>query len=186
MPLPWCTVVVAAVIAGVFFVPSLTAALTYLRPEVAAGQWWRALTGSFVHFSGRELMWNLAVLLPAGIWAERLLGWRARALYLAAPALIGAVIHFFLPDMLRFASASGLAAAFVAFLALAQLRFGAEDRWFWRTVLGLLALKIVAEALLATPLLSGSPDPTMRAVALVHLAGMAAGSITLSLRRRRR
>jgi rhomboid family GlyGly-CTERM serine protease len=167
--------------------PALKEVLAYDRLKVVtAGEWWRLFTGSFVHFSGRELVLNAAVLLPAGVWAERVSPGRARALWLLAPLLVGGVVYGFLPDVGRFAGLSGLAAGMVAFLALAQLRTESGDRWFWRGVLVLLALKIGAEAVLASRLMSTVPDPTRRAEALIHLAGMSAGAMMLSARRRKR
>jgi rhomboid family GlyGly-CTERM serine protease len=154
--------------------------------KVAAGsEWWRVFTGNFVHFSGRELGWNVAVLIPAGFWAERVLPGRARLLWLVAPLVVGLVVHGFLPDVAHFVGLTGVAAAMVGFLALSQLRSETDDRWFWRVVLALLVVKIAVEALLASRLMSAVADPSRRAEALIHLAGLAAGAMMVSLRRRR-
>ena len=183
---PWVTALGTVLAIGIFASPHVRQLLAYDRLRVDTGDWWRVLTGSFVHFSGRELAWNLGVLIPAGTWAERISPVRARLLWLVAPLLIGAIVQVFLPDVLHFAGLSGVAAAAVAFLALAHLRSTTTDRWFWRLVLGLLALKIAAEALLASRFFSLVPDPSRRAAALIHLAGLCTGSLLLSARRRKR
>lgn len=183
---PWVTLVAVCAAIAIFLWPAAAAALEYDRALIQSGQWWRILTANWVHFSGRELGWNVAVLLPAGIWAERVLPVRARVLYLVAPAVIGAVVFFFVPEIIRFAGLSGVAAGMVAFLAVAQLSLTDKDRWFWRVVIVLLALKVAAEAMLASRWFAHVSDPAARAVPLIHLAGIAAGAFVLSARRRRK
>lgn len=176
--------VIAAV--AVYFSPAAIRALEFDREQIALGQAWRVFTGHWVHLDARQLGWNLAVLIPAGVWAEKIMPLRARVLYLVAPALIGSVLYFALPQLARFGGLSGVCAAVVAFLAMAQLRLAEPDRWFWRLVLALLALKIAAEAIVASRWVSHFPDPVAQAVPLAHLAGIAAGSLVLTVRRKRR
>jgi rhomboid family GlyGly-CTERM serine protease len=185
-PAPWATIIAVVAAVAVFFIPAASSALVYDRERILAGEWWRLLTGEWVHFSGSRLWWNVAVLLPAGIWAERVQPWRARVLYLIGPLLIGGALFTLEPLLIRHGGLSGLAAAFVAFLALAQLQQPESDRWFWRTVLALLALKIIAEVIVASRLLSHYAEPGVRSVALSHLAGIVAGVIALGARRRRK
>lgn len=183
--IPWATILAAALAVVVYFLPTGSETLVYDRRLVDQGEWWRVLTCHWVHFTPSHLGWNLAVLLPAGIWAERVAPVRSRLLYLVAAVLIGGVLHFFEPMLMRYGGLSGIAAGLVAFLAIVQLRQGASDRWFWRAVLGLLALKIVVEVLLGSPLLARFPDPSMRSVALAHLAGVVAALLTLRIARHR-
>jgi rhomboid family GlyGly-CTERM serine protease len=184
--LPWVTALATVAALAIYFSPAATRLLAYDRLRIVDGEWWRVLTGNWVHFSGRELTWNLAVLMPAGVWAERLVPLRARVLFLVAPAFVGGVLYGFFTEISHFAGLSGVAAGVVAFLAIAQLRSTETDRWFWRLVLGLLALKIAAEAIVASRLVSAVPDPAARAVPLIHLAGITAASLVLSVRRRKR
>lgn len=165
--------------------PTASWQLVWDRSRILEGQWWRVITGQLVHFSPSHLLWNLAVLLPAGIWSERLEPVRARLLYLVGSLVIGFALLAFEPHLLRYGGLSGLAAAMLAFLALAQLRTETADRWFWRLVLALLALKIVAEVILASPLLAHIPDPAVRSVPLAHLGGIVAALFTLHARPRR-
>lgn len=183
-PLPWATALAACAAFSLYFVSGAEAACIFDRQAIAAGAWWRLFTGSWVHFTPSHLGWNLAVLIPAGIWAERLQPWRARALYLVGPFAIGGALYAIEPQLLRYGGLSGLAAAFVTFLALAQLRTDTEDRWFWRSVLALVALKIVAEVVVASPLLAHFSDPSIRSVPVAHLAGVLAGAIVLYVKRR--
>lgn len=184
--LPWATVAAAVIAVVIFVTPAAMRAFEYDRALIQAGQWWRAFTANWVHFNGAELAWNLAVILPAGIWAEQLVPLRARLVYLVAPAAVGFVVYFLVPGIIRFSGLSGLAAGLVTFLAVAQLKLGESDRWFWRLVIVLLALKVAAEAILASHWFAPVPDPTRQAVPLIHLAGIAAGLFVLTANTRRR
>jgi rhomboid family GlyGly-CTERM serine protease len=176
---------VAAAALTILFLPGASSSLVFDRLLIRNGEWWRVLTSHWVHFSPGHLFWNLAVLVPAGGWAERLQPARTRVFYVISPLLIGAALYGLEPNLVRYAGLSGMAAGALALLALAQLGAGAEDRWFWRTVLALLALKIVAEVAVASPLLAHFPDPGMRSVPLSHVAGVVAGIMALYGRRRR-
>ena len=183
---PWATLAAFAIALGAFLSPAALRLLEYDRILAQDGQWWRLFTGNFVHYSRSELFWNAAVLLVAGAWAERVMAMRARVLYVIAPTMIGLALFLFEPHLGRYAGLSGVCAALVAFLALAQLRLSQADRWFWRTVLALLVLKIAAEAVLASRWFAHYPDPTVRSVPLVHLTGVVAAMVALGARRRSR
>lgn len=178
---PWATAAVIVAALLVYIIPGASELLVYDRARVTQGEWWRVLTSHWVHFSVSHLFWNALVVAVAGSWAERLLPWRARILYLVAAGVIGAALHALEPSLARYGGLSGVAAGLVVFLAMVQLRRGTDSRWFWWTVLGLLVVKIVAETLLASPLLARFPDPAMRSMAIAHLAGAVAG--TMALRR---
>ncbi len=183
---PWATTLTTVIALTVFLWPAAAAALVYDRSRVLQGEWWRILTGNWVHFTRSQLFWNLAVLVPAGLWSERQAAARTRWLFLAAPLLIGVIVFNIEADISRFGGLSGVAAGVVVLLALNQLRVAETDRWFWRFVILLVALKIAAEAMLASPWLAHYPDPTARSVALTHLAGVAAAVCVHYAGRRRR
>lgn len=183
--MPWATFIAVVAAIVIFFWPAAALVLEWDRLQILSGQWWRIVTGNWVHLARSQLWWNLAVLLPAGIWAELVQPARARVLYLTAPLIVGGALFSLEPQLVRFGGLSGVATAFVVFLAVAQLQRSDSDRWFWRTVLALVALKIIAEVLLASRVLSHYSDPAVRSVALSHLAGVVAGVITFGARRRR-
>ncbi len=170
---PWATLLVAIPAIALAAWPRAVDVLAYDRLQVLDGQWWRMLTGHWVHFSVSHLLWNLAVLVPAGAWVERLSPRRTRVLFVVAPAVIGGSLLAADPTLLRYAGLSGIAAAVLALLAFTQLSAGHADRWFWRTVLGLLAVKIAAELWLGRPALAHFADSSIRPVPLAHLAGVA-------------
>jgi rhomboid family GlyGly-CTERM serine protease len=176
---------VAAGALVVFFWPTLAAALVFDRERVLAGEWWRIVTGHFVHFSPSHLAWNLAVIVPAGIWAERVAPTRTRVLFPLAAALIGGALLAFEPQLARYGGLSGIATGVVVLLAAVRLKQRATNPWFWRGVLALIALKIVAEIGFASQLFARFANPDVRSVPLSHIAGAAAGLLALSLPRPR-
>ena len=72
--------------------------------------WSRLWTAYIVHFGGSHLFWNLAIFLPAGIWAERLVPWRTRFFYLVGSPFIGLVLLAFDREMANYRGLSGVAA----------------------------------------------------------------------------
>ena len=183
--LPWVTLLVAGLAILVFFIPGASSSLVYDRALILGGGWWRLWTGHWVHFSGSHLGWNLAVLVPAGIWAERLAPVRTRWLLVVAPGLIGCALVAFVPELDRYGGLSGLAAGVLAWLALIRRDAPGADRWFWNVVLTLLAFKIVAELGTGRPLLANLGQDTTRPVPAAHLAGIGCAVAARFIPRRR-
>ncbi len=184
--IPWATAFIALLALGVQCIPDAARSLLYERELVRAGEFWRLWTGHLVHFGASHLLWNLAVLIPAGVWAERLAPARARLLLLLGPGFIGGLLFALDPALQRYGGLSALAAAALAFLAITQLAQGTLDRWFWRGVLLLLALKISAELVAERPVFARLVEPGAHAVPLAHLAGVMAAFAAHFTHRRRR
>lgn len=146
--------------------------MVYDRSLVLGGDWWRLWTGHWVHFGGSHLGWNLVVLVPAGIWAERIEPVRTRWLFLLAPGLIGLALLVLVPGLERYGGLSGLAAGILAWLALIRRREPGADRWFWNVVLALMAFKILAELGTRRPLLANLGSDAVQPVPAAHLAGI--------------
>lgn len=88
-----------------------------------------------------------------------------------APFAIGVVLYELSPSLSRYAGLSGMAAGVLTFLALAQLRRGTPDAWFWRAVLVMVAAKIGLEFALSHPLFARFNHSEIRAVPLAHASG---------------
>jgi rhomboid family GlyGly-CTERM serine protease len=174
---PWATGIIVAFALGGFFWPGAAADFGYDRPALLRGEWWRLATGHWVHPSLRDLLWNLAVLIPASLWAEQLAPRRLRLLLLLAPWGIGAALFLLDPQLEHYAGLSALVVAVLGFLALTQLRTKTSDPWFWRAVLALLILKIVVEFLAGQPFFAGSLLARLHPVPLADLAGLLCATI---------
>ena len=169
---PWATVLVVLLALIVPISRGRESALVFDRAAILRGEAWRLWTGSFVPFGARQLWWNLAVLVPAGIWAERIAPGRTRWLLALAPALIGALLLMLQPTLLRYGGLSGLTAGMVAFLAFEQSSRRQSDAWFWWVLLGLLVLKILIELYSGRPLFAPLADPGVRPEPLAAVAGV--------------
>ena len=162
-----------------FAVPAVLVALASASPgclvldrdALAAGQVWRLWTGHWVHFSASHLGWNLAVLLAAGTWLERV---RPGALIrhaLGATPLIGFAILVLEPGLQAYGGLSALATGVVVLLALQQLRSPGTGRWLWAGVLTLVALKCGGDLLHLGPGFARYDESIVRTSTTAHAAG---------------
>lgn len=167
---------------GAFLWPDAVTYFAYHRPALLRGEYWRLATGHWVHLTARELLWNLAVLIPACLWAEQLAPRRLRLLLLLAPWGIGAALFFLDPQLELYTGLSAVVVAVLGFLTLTQLRTATPDPWFWRSVLALLVLKIVVE------FAAGQPTFAQTALARLHVTPLAdlAGLLCATIAARRR
>lgn len=170
---PIGTVVVAILALAVHFLPAWRDDVFYLRDAIFAGDVWRLWSGHLVHFSTSHLIWNLAILVPAGAWLERIDPKAARVFYLLSPPLIGLLMLMFDPSLLRYGGLSGLATGVLVLLAVLQLvrRDPREPVWFWLGVLALVAGKLILEQVSGAPLLV-SDLGNVRVVPWAHLGGL--------------
>ncbi len=177
------TLGIAAAAGAAFVWPRLAGVLIYQRADILAGQAWRIWTGHLVHYTASHLIWDLAVFLAAGLWLERIAPRLTRWFYLLAPPAISAALLWGEPALERYAGLSGLAAGLLVLLALVQLQPGTnEPRWFWISVLALVALKVVVETSTGNPLLARF-DTDVKVVPLAHLAGIACALVAFRILR---
>lgn len=96
-------------------------ALRYDRAAIAAGEWYRLLTGNLVHLPGNTIEWNgwhfhgpwhlflneLGLLVLVMLCPERLsmLVWLRRTVFLSLGMSLG--LYFFAPDMFWYVGLSG-------------------------------------------------------------------------------
>lgn len=163
---------------------TLGARLILDRAAVMHGEIWRLWSGNWVHFGWKHLLLDLAVLVPAGIWAERIAPTRARWFLALAPGVIGLAVIALNPEIGQYGGLSGLAAGILALLALIQLGRPGEPKWFWWSVLALLGLKIGAECLTGHAWLAQFDDPAVRTVPVAHIAGVVVAAAVAALTRR--
>jgi len=178
---PWVTVAFAALALLLAAWPAAQGQAIYDRGAIFAGQWWRVYTGNFVHFSWSHLAWNLAVLLPTGIWLERRWPGPARGFQFLSPLVIGLVLLGFAPRLDVYAGLSGVVIGLVTLLALLLRMTSASDRWWANTVLLLVAIKLTAEGMKGGPLFAQFSAQSIRVVSLAHVAGVIAAAGIFSL-----
>lgn len=147
----WLVVAVGALIvlqAVISLYPTLAEGLQWSRAEIAAGQWWRLLTGHWVHLGFVHLALNLGglALLPPLFGRTLPAPWAAGYL-LAAPIGISLGLLWAVPQLDWYRGFSGCLHGLFVFMALAGLR----QHPAWHSVLlAGMAFKLGFEALYPT------------------------------------
>lgn len=168
--IPVWTVIVCGFALLVYQLPGLAACLIFDRSTIIGGEYWRLMTGHWVHFSDEHLIYNIAVLAITGASIELRRYGQFVLLVLSAAGLIGIALLLFEPDMARFGGLSGIATAALVYLVL----YGIDDP-SWRDpslfVLAILVLKLVFEFVMGVSAISDTSEGTYRLVPLSHLSG---------------
>jgi rhomboid family GlyGly-CTERM serine protease len=155
------------------------AALSYSRPALAQGEWWRLLTAHFVHMdAGHALLNGLGVILMWALFARDYSPLRWLAVYLFSGLAISTGLWFLDPDVEWYVGASGALHGVMTAGTLAHLRRRDLDGWILAVfIVG----KIAYEQLAGSMPFSGT-GPT---VVDAHLYGALGGfALALLLRSR--
>lgn len=163
---------------ALFALPAALAALApaacaYDRTAILRGEWWRLVTGHWVHFSASHAAWNILALLVAGAWLERARpGALVRYTLVAAP-VIGLGLLAVAPTMACYGGLSGLAVGSAVLLALTQLSAAPAARAWWGAALALIAAKLAWETVSGAALFSDFGSSSIRPSVESHLLGAA-------------
>lgn len=162
--------------------PAVAEALEWSRTDMASGQWWRLLTGHWVHLGFTHLSLNLGGLVLLALLFERSapIEWTLGYLF-AAPIAISLGLLWAIPQLEWYRGFSGSLHGLFVLLALAGFRH--HPQWHGFLVAGL-AIKLVFEALYP----SGTAELIGAAVIypahwLGSLTGLIAGLLLLFSRR---
>lgn len=155
----------------VYIMPGLTAALLYDRAAILAGEWWRVVTGNWVHFSASHLLYDLIALGLVGWMTERS-GYPHFGLLvmLSAPA-IGLTLLAVQPDMQFYGGLSGIATGATVYYALWGLLEGGLWRWMCGTVLLVSVGKIILETVSGKTLLVAAGSVPFVPAPMAHVTG---------------
>jgi rhomboid family GlyGly-CTERM serine protease len=162
--------------------PPLPELLQYDRAAVAAGEWWRFLTGHFTHWSAEQLLWDAAVFGALGLWCERTLGKRFLLVLLVAAPAIAAAVWLGSPEISLYRGLSGLDSALFALAAVTLAREASrEKRWLFFAAAAVFLAgfcgKTAFEAHTMSTLFVDSARAGFRPLPLAHAAGAAAGTL---------
>lgn len=156
------------------------AVLEWSRTGIADGEYWRLVTGHWVHLGTSHLLLNLAGLLVTGLLFMRHppLTWWLGYLILS-PLFISAGLLLATPELAWYRGFSGCLHGLLVFTALSNLK--SDTRWSL-IVLAFIAVKLAFENVLypavgENPLIGGTV--ITEAHWLGALAGLAAGLLLL-------
>ena len=171
---PWVTlaVIVLAVVART--VPALSRWLVFDRAAIIDGQWWRLVTGNWVHFSTDHLLADTVAVGAAGSLIERREGTRPIWFYAATAIGVGLAVLFLAPGIAAYGGLSGVACGAFGYLALDEIRRSRVRRWLPVLVLGLLVAKLGWEYGTGRALFANTHDGMM-VLPLAHVAGLLSG-----------
>jgi len=144
--------------------------LVFDRVAIVDGEFWRLLTGHWVHSDGEHLAWNVAGLLVLGWLFEPLLRARLLAVLLIGIVGVGLAIWYALPDLDRYCGLSGILNSLLA-AGLCQMWRTAREPLVALAGAGAVA-KIAIEMFSATALFTHS---AWSSVPLVHAIGFFSG-----------
>jgi rhomboid family GlyGly-CTERM serine protease len=169
-------VAAAAILASVF--PSLAVCLQLDFGAVAAGQWWRLLSGHLTHYDSQHLFWDLLMFVVLGAACER----QHPRLFVTALVVmalgISATVVFACPDVSGYRGLSGIDTGLFVWFIGDQIRhsFASCERelaCFWMATGTVLAAKLLFESVTGGVLFVDANG--FKPLIESHLAGAAFG-----------
>src|SRR5688572_4207493 len=167
------------VVLGLLLLPELDGeaareALSYQRPALTQGQWWRLLSAHFVHLDFEHAALNaMGVVLMWALFARDYSPLHWLAIYLGAALAVSVGLWFFSPQIDWYVGASGALHGVMTAGTLAHLRRRDLDGWILAVFI---VLKLGYEQYSGALPFAGSPDTVVDA----HLYG-AIGGVVLAL-----
>jgi rhomboid family GlyGly-CTERM serine protease len=160
--------------------PGAGAALVFDRGALAAGEWWRLLTGHWVHWSPDHLLWDVGTFAALGAACELRSRRRFAICVLGSALAISAAVWGLLPELARYGGLSGVDCALFALLGteLWRERRRSDGRAALALAVALcaaLALKLGFEWWTGGNLFVADLGARIVPVPVAHVAGAAVG-----------
>ncbi len=172
-----CTTLIALVLAAW---PAATLWGQYDRVAIAAGEYWRLLSGHWTHISAEHLFWDVLMFLVLSVPCEYDSRRRYVICLFSAVVLISCTLWYAMPQLLWYRGLSGLDSALFALLLTTLTREDIQaKRWYW--VIGYITLglaftaKIGYEWMTGQALFVGGLSGQIVPVPLAHVAGATVG-----------
>lgn len=185
LPVATAAVVLAALL--VFVIPGGFALTVFDRDAVAAGEWWRLLTGSLAHYSARHLAGDVVIVAFGGWVAER--HDRRALLVLLGGAMLASTIGALVASPQRncYAGLSGVGYALTVWIALDVVRMHDRRARLLGVAVATAVAAKVAWSFHSPHLLPGSSDVAVAETSHAAAAMFAAAAwLVLNLAAKRR
>lgn len=150
--------------------------LVYDRSAIAAGEWWRLLSGHLVHSDGAHALWDISALAIIGSMMESQGRCRMLAAAVAGVLAVDLCLWFGLPELSRYCGLSGILNTLFV-VAMVDLWQGRRQLLFLLALLGL-GIKLWLECSAGQSLVVSTAWP---ALPESHLAGVAGAVLLLGL-----
>jgi len=163
------------------FVAGATVLCEYDRATILDGQWWRVITGHFVHWNYDHLFWDLLMFVVLGVFTER----RDRVSFVVttvvAALAISAGLWWGTPQLTTYRGLSGIDSALFALAAVQLWRGTPRSAWATRTLIvsgGVgFVLKVAFEIISGQTLFVNAEAAAFVPLPLVHAIGAAVGVV---------
>lgn len=174
LALPWRTITLSTLALALYLTagpaPEL---LIYDRAAIAVGEWWRLITGHWVHSDASHGFWDIAALAVLGVLFESRLGGGLFRSLAMGTLMLDAWLWWAMPDLTRYCGLSGV---LNTLLAAGLLHCWQETRdplilWVALAAIG----KIGLELMYGGALLTQTAWPSLPAA---HAVGFATGALT--------
>ena len=148
--------------------------LSYDRPEIAAGELWRLLSGHFVHLGISHLIWDAAGFLLIWYLVGQSFGLLQWAIVLLV-TIVGIDLGFWFlePNLSWYVGLSGLVHGVLAAGIVGNLKSGRVDMW----ILGAALIAKLAYEALVGPLPGSAESSGGTVIVVAHVYGAVAGAI---------
>ncbi len=149
--------------------------LIYDRSALARGEWWRWMTGHWVHYSVSHLLFDALALL---VGAQFLRGCSTQLLFVTLTASAGAIsftLFCWQPELVRYAGLSGLALTVLTLAAVDNLQAGGPSRPVGLLVLVVIVAKLAVESSTGGFLFAAIDRPGVEPATLAHAVGAVVG-----------
>ena len=171
--LPWrCMLMGGVAVLAYLVLGAAPDALVFDRVAIAQGEWWRLLTGHWVHSDPAHVGWNITALLLLGALFERRLQWRLPLALLIGTVGVNAWLWWMDPALRYYCGLSGILNSLLI-VGLLQLWRDCRDPLVLLTGVAA-AAKILLEISLGQTLLTQTAWPGVPAV---HAAGFLCGLV---------
>jgi len=175
--LPWRSLLLsAAAVAAYRVFGAAPTAWVYDRVAIASGEWWRLISGHWVHSDPMHAAWDIGALLLLGLLFEPRLQWRLPLVLLAGSVAIDGWLWWGLPMLRYYCGLSGILNSLLVFGLL----------YLWRDLRHPLVLLTMAGAITKIVLEIGAGQALLTSTAwpsvpTAHAAGFVCGLVLASV-----
>jgi len=124
----WLSGLIGALVLLLEWLPNSLENLCFDYEAILAGEYWRLLTGHFVHSSFSHLFWDLLIFMPVSVFLERV----SRRLFVVTLLVSMTFINLFLlSPYSQLAAYSGLSGVLYAVMLVAALHWRTKEAGLW-------------------------------------------------------
>lgn len=177
---PGLTAFISLLVVIIFCMGSTSFDALVLNEEYifALGQYWRIVTGNFVHLNLEHIFWDLIAFIILGTFVEKISKRKLIELMSLSSIAIGAAVVSFDAQFNTYCGLSGIACSLAAYALLKNYRLKKNNVFLIAFII--LTFKTTYELIFARSIFTSLES---NFVVLSHLAGLLTGTIYFMLRK---